>query len=348
MPPIEPFIVEYQCPKVVCPSCGEGTRAAVPPEAQGDFGPELMGLIAYMTIVCRMPRRVVEVFLEQLLGISMSLGSTQKCCEQASAAVAEPCQQLQQQLKNEPVLNSDETGWRNNGEKRYMWALVASNFVFYTIQKTRCSEVLIHLMGAVFAGILCSDRFGAYFKYHKGLSQLCWAHLKRDILGIQDFAKTTEAERFSRDALALYASLFRLWHKFKSGLIDRSQLIKRSIPLQKRWFYLAEIHLESGDREVRNLAIALWQHCDRLFTFIEYPGVEPTNNAAEQALRIAVQLRKIVFGNRSAEGELATARLLTVVQTCRMQQINPLEYLKQAIICYRRNLPAPSLLPVKK
>ena len=348
LPPIVPYTIEYQLPKVVCAACGEGTRAPLPAEAQGNFGPELMGLIAYMTIVCRMPRRVVEVFLEQLLGISMSLGSTQKCWEQASAAVAEPCQELEQQLKNEPVLNSDETGWRNNGEKRYMWALVASNFVFYTIQKKRSSEVLIHLLGAVFAGILCSDRFSAYFKYHKGLAQLCWAHLKRDILGIQDFAKTTDAEQFSRDALALYARLFRLWHKFKSGLIDRRQLIQRSIPLQKRWFALAEQFLDSDDREVRNLAIALYQHCERLFTFIEHPGVEPTNNGTEQALRIAVQLRKVIFGNRSAEGEIATARLLTVVQTCRIQGINALEYLKEAIICYRRGQSVPSMLPLRK
>jgi len=348
LPPIQPYIIEYQCPKVVCPACGEGTRAPLPEEAQGDFGPQLMALIAYLTVVCRMPRRVVEAFLEHVLGISMSLGSTQKCWEQASAAVAEPCRELEEQLKNEPVLNSDETGWRNNGEKRYIWALVARHFVFYTVATTRSSEVLIHLLGAVFAGILCSDRYGAYFKYHKGLAQLCWAHLKRDILGIQDFAKTTDAERFCRDALALYASLFRLWRKFQRGLIDRTQLIARSIPLQKRWFALAGRYLDSDDREVRNLATALFQHCDKLFTFIERPGVEPTNNAVERALRIAVQWRKIAFGNRSAQGEVATARLLTVSQTCRMQGRNPLGYLTEAIICYRRRQPPPSLLPQQK
>ena len=345
LPPIQPYIIEYQCPKVVCPACGEATRAPLPEEAQGDFGPQLMALIAYMTVVCRMPRRVVEAFLEQVLGISMSLGSTQKCWEVASAAVAKPCQELEQQLKNEPVLNSDETGWRNNGEKRYVWALVARHFVFYTVAKTRSSQVLIHLLGAVFAGILCSDRFGAYFKYHQGLAQLCWAHLKRNILGIQDFAKTTDAQRFCRNALALYASLFRLWRKFQDGLIDRRQLILRSIPLQKRWFALAEQYLDSDDKEVRNMATALFQHCGRLFTFIEHPGVEPTNNCVEQALRIAVQLRKIIFGNRSAHGEVATARLLTVTQTCRMQRRNALEYLTEAIIRHRRRQPAPSLLP---
>jgi transposase len=348
LPPIKPFIIEYQCPKVACPCCGEATRAPLPAEAQGDFGTELMALVAFLTIVCRMPRRVVELFLEQGLGITMSLGSAQKCWEQTSEAVAEPCTELERQLKHEPVLNSDETGWRTNGQRRYLWALVASQFAVYTIAQTRSSEVLIHLLGAVFEGILCSDRFGAYFKYQKGLAQLCWAHLKRDILGIRDFAKTTDAEQFSRDALALYASLFRLWHKFKSGLIDRKQLIQRSIPLQKRWFALAEKYLDSDDKDVCNLATALYKHCGRLFTFIEHPGVEPTNNIAERTLRIAVQLRKIMFGNRSKQGELAMARLLTVSQTCRIQGRSALVYLKEAILCYRRGLPVPALLPEQK
>jgi transposase len=62
LPPIQPHIIEYQCPKVLCPACGEGTRAPLPEEAQGDFGPHLMALIAYLTIYCRMPRRVVRRF----------------------------------------------------------------------------------------------------------------------------------------------------------------------------------------------------------------------------------------------------------------------------------------------
>ena len=345
LPSIQPYVIEYQCLKVRCPVCGEGTRAPLPTEAQGDFGPQLMALIAYLTVVCRMPRRVVETFLQQALNIPISLGSTQNVWQQVSAAVAQPCQELEEQLKHEPVLNSDETGWRSNGERRYLWALVARNFVFYTVARTRSSEVLIHLLGAVFAGILCSDRYSAYFKYQKGMAQLCWAHLKRDILGIQDFAKTTEAERFARDALALYARLFRLWRKFQGNRITRDQLLWRSIRLQKDWFALAQNHLDSEDKPVRNLATALFQHSDRLFTFLEHPGVEPTNNCVERALRTGVQWRKTSFGNRSGLGEIATARLLTVSQTCRMQGRNVLIYLGTAISCHRRCQPVPSLLP---
>ena len=246
------------------------------------------------------------------------------------------------------MLNSDETSWRNDGEKRWIWALVARCFVFYTVAANRSSEVLILLLGAVFKGILCSDRAGAYLKYHKGSAQYCWPHFKRNILGILDFAKTKEAEQFCRDALALYARLFRLWHRFRGDDAHRQEVILKSLPIQKKFLELAERHVNSEDAEVCNLARVLFLHSDRLFTFIEVPGVEPTNNLAERALRIAVQWRKIVFGNRSTAGEIATARLLTITQTCKIQQRSSLEYLTQAVRCHRLGQSAVSLLPQKQ
>ncbi len=345
LPPIQPRIIEYQCYRVVCPECGESTRAMVPEEATGQFGPQLTALIAYLTVVCRMPRRVVEALLEQVLGIEISLGSTQKCWEEASQAVATPCQELERQLKDEPVLNVDETGWRTNGDKRFLWAFVAVRYVVYTVAPTRGSEVLIRLLGAVFRGVLCSDRFSAYLKYHSGKAQFCWAHLKRNLLGVVEFTKSSAVERFCRNALAQHARLFRLWHKFCSGQIDRRQLLLRSIPIQKRIFALAQRHLNSPHREVRNLATALFEHNDRLFTFLEQEGVEPTNNSAERALRTGVQWRKICFGNRSANGELATSRLLTVAETCDLQRLNILAYLSAAIACHRSRQQVISLLP---
>src|SRR5580698_4885333 len=258
LPPVQARIIEYQCHRVICPECGESTRAAVPELAAGHFGPQLAALIAYLTVVCRMPRRVVEALLGQ---------------------------------------------------------------------------------------VLCSDRFSAYLKYHSGKAQFCWAHLKRSLLGIVEFTKSSAVERFCRDALAEHARLFRLWHKFRSGQIDRNQLVLRSIPIEKRIFVLAERHSDSSHREVRNLATALFEHNQRLFTFLDHEGVEPTNNSAERALRTGVQWRKICFGNRSAKGELATARLLTVAETCDLQRLNILAYLSAAIASHRSRKQITSLLP---
>ena len=345
LPPVQAEIIEYQCHKVACPHCGEATRAELPAAVRtSQFGPRLAGLIGYLTVGLRIPRRGVEELLQTVLGIEISLGSTQKLVEETSEALAAACQERERQLPQEPVLNSDETGWRSMGERRWLWALVAGSFVFFTVAASRSSQVLVHLLGTVFAGILCSDRFGAYLKYHKGRAQFCWAHLKRDLLGIQTFARTTAAERFCRDALALTARLFRLWHRFRGGGMDRSELIRKSIPLQKRFFALCEQYLDSEDDEVRVLATALFKHCDRLFAFLEHPGVEPTNNSAERALRHAVIWRKVCLGNQSAKGEVATARLLTVARTCVMQGRNTLEFLSESVHRHRVGRPPLSLL----
>ncbi len=350
LPPIEAHITEYRCERALCPACGKATQAALPQEATGNFGPQLTALIAYLTVVCRMPRRVVLELIGQVLGIQLSLGSVQNSWEEASEAVAEPCAELERQLPNQPVINSDETGYRTNGEKRWLWAMVAPGFVFTRSRFRVALKVLVRLLGAAFAGVLCSDRYVAYLKYHKGSGQLCWAHFKRNVLGVLEIAKTTDAEKFCRDLLALHARLFRLWHRFRDGPgarygpIDRQQLILKSIPLEKKFFELADRYADSRDKDVRNLATALLMHFEKFFTFLDQEGVEPTNNSVERALRCAVQWRKISFGSRSADGEVAVARLLTVARTCPMQGQTPLSYLSAAIRSYRSAQPTQSLL----
>jgi transposase len=348
LPPLRAHITEYECPKVVCPCCQNGTRAPLPKEAQSDYGHRLAALVAFWTVTCRMPRRVVESVLELVLEIPISLGSTQKLWEEAGDAVEVPCQQLEQQLQREAVLNVDGSGWFTNGLRRCILVFVAAKFVCYRVVESNNWEVLVSLLGAAFAGVLCSDRGSEYRKYrrkHPGLIQYCWSHLKRNIQAVLDFATTEEGKHFCRDTLAIYARVFRLWHQFRRNVIDRPQLMEKVIRLEKKLFFLAERHLDSAESEVRTLAQALFVNLEHLFTFVYREGVEPTNNWAERALRIAVQWRKVMFGNRSARGEVTVARLLTVTQTCLRQKRSTLDYLAEAIRCHRRGEPAPSLLP---
>ena len=218
IPEINPHTTEYQCPQVVCEHCQKTTQEPLPEEVRGNFGPHLTALIAYWTVVCRVPRRLVEAMLADVLGLEISLGSTQKAWEEVSQAVEQPCQQWQEQLPREAVRNVDETGWRSNGDKRWIWTFVAKQFVFYAVASTRSAAVLVALLGTVFRGILCCDRLPVYFSYHSGRMQLCWAHLKRDILGIAEDARSRSAQPFGRDALAVVARLFRLWYRFRGDL----------------------------------------------------------------------------------------------------------------------------------
>jgi transposase len=175
LPPIAAHITEYRCHRRQCPACDTITLAPLPDEHATQFGPQLTALIAYLTVVCRMPRLVVQRFLEGALQIPISLGSTQNAWEETSAAVAAPYAHLEAAVRHEPVVNADETGHRTNGEKRWLWTFVARTFVLYRIAASRGSDVLQLVLGETFAGILGSDRLPAYLKYVVGQRQLCWA-----------------------------------------------------------------------------------------------------------------------------------------------------------------------------
>jgi transposase len=351
VPAIEAEITEYRCHRRRCSICGATTQAPLPDDVVGQFGPQLTALIAYLTVVCRLPRLVVQRLLEGALQVSISVGSTQKAWEEASAAVARPYEELQDALPHQRVLNGDETGHRTNGDKRWMWTLVARTFVFYQIATSRGSDVLHRLLGPTFAGILGSDRLPSYVSYAASQRQFCWSHFTRNLLSAQELAKTPSALSFCREALALQKRLFRLWHRFRGdphargAPLTREQVITKVLPIEKQFFALAGRHVNAVNDDVRNLARALFLHLPHFFTFVYEEGVEPTNNAAERALRTAVQWRKIMFGTRSTDGEVAVARLLTITRTCQVQQLNALVYLTAAIRAHRRRQVVASLLP---
>jgi transposase len=354
LPTIAAHITEYRCHRRQCPACGTTTVALLPDEFAGQFGPQLTALIAYLTVVCRLPRLVVQRFLEGVLEIPISLGTTQHAWEETSAAVAGPYEELQRSLADQPVLNGDETGHRTNGTKRWLWTLVAPTFIFYTMATSRGSDVLQRLLGAAFRGVLGSDRLPTYLTYAAERRQLCWSHFRRNLLSAQELATTASARRFCREALTLQRQLFRLWYRFRAdphvrgAPVTRAQLIAKVLPIEKRCFALAERHVNAADADVSNLARALFVHHRHFFTFVHEEGVEPTNNVSERALRSFVQWRKVMLGTRSAEGELAVARLLTVTRTCQLQRLNVLAYLTAAIHCHRRGQFVPSLLPKRR
>ena len=125
--------------------------------------------------------------------------------------------------------------------------------------------------------------------YHKGLLQFCWAHFTRNLLSAQALATTPAAARFCREALALKRRLFRLWHRFqgdprcRGGPLTRAQLVAKVLPLQRKFFRLAECYLDSPEDDVRNLATALFVHHEKFFVFVHHDGVEPTNNRCNRS-----------------------------------------------------------------
>ena len=341
--PIKPKIIEHQAHTTEC-ECGCKTKAQIPNEVlTSNFGEHLIALMAYLTAVLKVPRRGVQEFCVTFLNLQISLGSIQKLLEYTSNALEKTVNELKQQLPQKQVINVDETGWRD----RWLWIFVTSVYIYFHVGQSRGSQVLKDVLGGSYNGILCVDRWGAYTKYHKGIIQFCWAHLKRDFSGILKISRklqSTDGILFAKTIQRLRHRIMALWYDFKNGKISRLELIEKSEPiiqLIKKCFSKYE---HSQEKYVRKLPKKLLKHFDKLFVFIYHEGVEPTNNIAEQGIRPAVQWRKLCFGNRSDNGAVLTSRLLTVVRTCWLQKRNPLEFLGIAIKAYRYGDNAPSLI----
>lgn len=346
--PITPTVTEYQV-HALSGRCGEMHRGSVPEEAaRSNFGPRLIALCAYCTAVLHLPRRLLKDCLRTVFGVQVALGSTQNLLRQTSDALAPIDQQLRKALPQQEVINADESGWY----QRWIWIFVTKGFIYFHIAASRSSTVLVELLGKIYEGILCVDRWGAYTRYHlrkdhQGLLQICWAHLKRDILGIKEVGNKTgsrDARAFARRMEYLRKRLMALWHAVKAGTRTRKWLRRKAARLQSSIRRCLEDFQESSDPTVRSFARRLLKLFPHLFTFIEHEGVEPTNNSSERGIRVAVLWRKICFGNKTDEGAILSARLLTVTRTCWLQERNALEFLVQAISAHRTCSPPPSLL----
>jgi len=345
LPELEPVKTEYRLHETLC-SCGHRSRASLPPAvASTQFGPRVHAAIAYLSSVHRSTRRGMVEIMNTLFGLDLSLGSVCNALERVSPELEPVSEDIRESLKESLVLNIDETGWKSKGERRYLWAFVSPLAVFFSVAASRGSKVLKAILGERFHGVIGSDDHSAYRRYHKeGRRQLCWAHLIRKLKGLQESRSSPDASRFAGNCLRETGKLFGCWHAFRQGAISREELSGATHLIRARLKHACLTYRSSSDGAVRTRAermLANWPH---LFTFLTHEGVEPTNNAAERALRPAVQWRKISFGNQSVQGEHLTGRILTVTRTCRLQGRNAFHFLAQVMEAAFAGTARPSLV----
>lgn len=345
IPEIKPVKTEFRCHEIGC-TCGHKTRAPLPPHvAQSSFGPRAHATMGYLTSSHLGTRRGVSEIMNTLFGIDISLGSICNVLDRVSSEMEPLVEEIRQTLPLADVLNADETGWKLKGKRTTLWVFVSPLVVYFCIAASRGANVLSSVLGAAFSGIITSDDHSAYRAYHKdGLRQLCWAHLIRKFIALLDIRGSPQAQRFATIMLREIESLFTCWHAFVEKTITREQLRQTTALIRGRMKSYCQKYLSSEDAAVRTRAGQMLKNWEHLFTFIFHEGVEPTNNAAERALRPAVQWRKICFGSQSIHGERFTERILTVTRTCRLQGKNPFHFLCDLMDAAFNNNPRPSLV----
>ena len=344
LPPLRPHVTEYQVHTLACAHCGATTTAALPAGVpRGAFGPQVEATVAVCTGVYHLSRRTTVGLMADLFGVELALGTVSACEQVVSEAVAAPVAAAHQYVQQQEVVHVDETGWRQGRHRAWLWVMVSALVTVFLVHARRSTVAARHLIGECEA-IVVSDRWSAYKHWPIEQRQLCWAHLLREFTAFTE--RGGAAARLGRALLKDADRMFARWRRVRDGTLSRPRFWRQMRPLRRR----VERRLRRGAtcpdgktaatcRDLVQLATALW-------TFIDVPGVEPTNNAAERALRPAVLWRKGSFGTHSAAGSRFAERMLTVATTLKQQGRNVVDYVAQACVASLHGQPPPSLLPV--
>jgi transposase len=277
-----------------------------------------------------------------LFGLRLSVGAVNAICQRAAKALQRPHELLVEKVLASPVLNVDETGWFTAHEGRTMWTATTPSAAIFRICEDRHRDRLEELIGKDFKGILGSDRWWAYDHIDPESRQACWEHLKRDFFRHSE--GLAEQKEFGQAGLTLTKQLFKTWHSFQEHQ-DRERLISEMKPIQDE---LRKLLQNAGrkskrTRQHRRFANNLLKIWPALFTFVTVPDVEPTNNAAERALRGPVIHRKLSHGTQSQDGERFIERALSASVTCRLQARSMFTYMRELLTAYARGDPLPAL-----
>ena len=334
LPPIEPEVHEYRLHRLSCPHCNTVTRGPLPDGVpRTAFGPRLHAALSVLTGAYRLSKRQVSQLCSDLLGLTISIGMIAKLERITADVLEQPVAELAEAVKTAGAANIDETGWRENGRKAWLWVVVTGLGVVFRIARSRAGAVAADLLGEEPKPIVISDRFPGYEWIKLKSRQVCWAHLRRDFQAMID--RDGDGAEVGRQLLWQSNKLFEYWHKVRDGTIQRSTFLQSMAWLRP----MVRSSLERGSRcacaktaATCGELLRLW---DCLWTFTHVAGVEPTNNAAERALRHAVIWRRISGGTDSEAGSRFVERMLSVVATCRQQKRNVLEYLTR---CHRARL----------
>ena len=328
-----------------CGHCRKFHYAPMPAHVEKGqlIGPRLTAVIAYMKGGCHCSFSTIRKFLRDVIGVTISRGQLSKLIQKASAAFEQAYNELLEYLPNEAKLNVDETGHKENKKRFWTWCFRADTYTLFKIADSRGSKVLIDVLGEDFAGVIGCDYFSAYRKYMKDfdvLIQFCIAHLIRELKYLAGLTDKATAN-YGQKLLDAMRDMFSIFHKTEE--LTASDFAEAMEASRKAFLDIALINVPDS-RQAQNLANRFRKHGDAYFRFITTPGIEPTNNLAEQAIRFVVIDRYITQGTRSENGRDWCERIWTIMATCASQGRNAFDFMCQSIQAHFSDQPLPSLL----
>lgn len=344
------LVTEHRSGTCRCGKCRRDFTQPIPPAIaeSGTFGPRLTTFVAYLKGACHASYDTIQQLLRETCGVAVARGQLVQLCQKVSRSLQPSYDALLQQIPRQSSVHIDETGHRENGQRMWTWVFCAPQFTLFHIDPTRSAKVLDKILGNNFAGTLLSDYYAAYRHYLKthplADGQFCLAHLIRDVKFLEELPDPADRQ-FGAEMLAELKALFRLWHTrgeaqdeathrtFRAALLAQGKQLKR-VALERA----------PDTKAACRLAKRFRKHAAEYLRFTRVPNLEPTNNAAEQAIRVVVIDRRVTQGTRSERGRTWCQRIWTTIATCRQHGRDLLSFLQNSLLAYLTDTPPPTLL----
>jgi transposase len=337
-------VAEHRGHARTCGGCGHVTRAVIPAAVRAHgYTPRFSAVVGTLTGVYHLSKRDAAGVIQTILGVPLAVGTVAALEQELSAALADAHAEAARAAQAAPVKNLDETSWKLGGKLAWLWAVVTATCTYFLIHPRRSAAAFHAAVGPALRGIAITDRWRVYDRLPVRQRQLCWAHLVRDFQAL--YETTGPGQPIGNDLLCFAEDVFTDWYRVRDGTLQRSTF-RQSINRQRPWLRARlAAGAACGCAKTAALCRNLLAWEPALWTFARVAGVEPTNNAAERALRKAVLWRKRSFGCKSEAGCRFVARMLTVAKTLGQHQRRVFDYLTAALTAHRRGQPAPALLP---
>ncbi len=341
IPPVEAEVTEYRLHRLTCTACGTRTCASLPAGVPtGAFGPRLQALLAVLAGAYRLGKRPIRQLAHDLFGLSISTGMVAKLERSTADALQQPMAELEWYVRKQNA-NVDETSWREARQKAWLWVVVTPLVTVFHIAATRCGKVAGELLGPAYRQVVTSDRWKAYNGFRR--RQFCWSHLRRDFQAMID--RQNGGTPIGKTLLDLSDRMFCWWHRVRDGTLGRASFHVYISGLRAEVREALAQGAVCGCPKTAATCRSLIANEARLWTFVWQEGIEPTNNAAERALRHAVLWRKGSGGTDSNRGSRFVERILSVRERCRQQGRSLMGYLVECCQAHLESKDAPSLLP---
>jgi transposase len=332
-------VTEYQHAQSWCGCCGRPVYQTGPNEMRrAAIGPVAKATAVWLRYGVGIPYRKVQSIFEQLFGLNFVPASTLGFDRQLTRRAADLYDDLRAKIKVAETLHADETHWRVDGINHYLWYAGNEQLSCYHIDRHRSGQVAVDLVGKDFAGLLHADDYAAYNLVQPAHRQSCLSHHLRHAEDLQEQLTKAPGEP-GRHSRTISNFLQPLTGWVKRVCKARQQAAEAGQPatsLKPRCVgWLKQLDRICGralpEPEVETFRQRLVRHRDRLLAFVEHAEGQPTNNAAEQALRPSVILRKLTFGNRSEAGAHNHSVITSLIQTAKKQGAAPRDVLEKLL-----------------